>query len=114
MAITLLVGGTIRIFATRALFGAFGIGDLWMQTPYATYIYRVLGGFVVLTGILMKVVSGDPSRHGKFLKGYAVGFAMIGVVMVLAGLTTGLSSRYYLPDPVYCFLIAALVWYAGR
>jgi len=114
VAVTLLVGGTFRIFANKALFRAFGIGDLWMTTPYSVYIYRVLGGFVVLTGILMTVASGDPSRYRTFLKAYALGFAVIGVVMLVTGLTTGLPSRYYLPDPVYCFLVVALLLYSGR
>ena len=114
VAATLLIGGTFRIFATRALFQAFGIGGLWMKTPYSVYIYRVLGGFVVLAGILMMVASADPTRCRMFLKGYALGFAVIGAVMLVAGLTTGLPSRYYLPDPIYCFLIVALLWYSGR
>ena len=114
VAVTLLVGGIFRIFATRALFQAFGIGDLWMPTPYAIYIYRVLGGFVVLSGILLLILSGNPQSNRRLLKGYALGFAVIGVVMLVAGLTTGLPSRYYLPDPIYCFLIVALVWFSSR
>ena len=114
VAVTLLVGGTFRIFATKALFRAFGIGDLWMQTPYAIYIYRVLGGFVLLSGIILMFVSVSLQNNRKLLKGCALGFAVIGVVMLVTGLTSGLPLRYYLPDPVYCFLIVALVWYSGR
>ena len=114
VAITLLLGGSVRIFATKTLFEVFGIGALWMQVPYSRYIYRVLGGFVVLSGILLMIVSGAPEKYRKLLKGYALGFTVIGVVMVVAGLTSGLPSRYYLPDPVYCFLIAVLLWHCSR
>jgi hypothetical protein len=114
VAVTLLVGGAFRVFATRALFHAFGIGDLWMQTPYAVYIYRILGGFVVLSGIILMIVSGSPGSNRRLLKGYALGFAFIGVIMLVSGLITGLPSRYYLPDPVYCFLIVALLWHSSR
>lgn len=113
-AATLLVGGSVRIFASKPLFEAFGIGALWMQTSYSVYIYRVLGGFVVLSGILLAVVSGAPERYRGLLKGYALGFALIGVVMVVAGHASGLPLRYYLPDPIYCFLIAALLRHSGR
>ena len=114
VAVSLLVGGAFRIFATRSLFRAFGIGDLWVQTPYAKYIYRVLGGFVVLSGILLMVVSGSLQSNRRLLKGYALGFAVIGAVMLVTGLTSVLPLRYYLPDPVYCFLIVAVFWYASR
>lgn len=114
VSVTLLVGGTVRIFATKVLFQAFGIGDLWMQTPYSLYIYRVLGGFVVLSGILLMIVAGAPEKYRRLLKGYTLGFSTIGVVMLVTGLASGLPLRYYLPDPVYCFLIAGLLWHSGR
>lgn len=114
VAVTLLVGGTFRVFATRSLFRAFGIGDLWMQTPYAMYIYRILGGFVILSGILLMVVSGSPQSNRRLLKGYALGFAVIGAVMLVTGLTSVLPLRYYLSDPVYCFLVVAVFWYSSR
>ena len=114
VAVTLLLGGVVRVFATEALFRTFGIGEIWMQTPYATYILRVLGGFVVLTGILLMVVSSGPERNRRLVNAYAFGFAIIGAVMLVTGLTSGLPLRYYLPDPIYCFLIVALLLYSGR
>jgi hypothetical protein len=114
VAVTLLVGGTFRIFATRSLFRAFGIGDLWMQTPYSVYIYRVLGGFVLLSGIVLMIASGSPRSNRGLLRGCALGFAVIGAVMLVTGLISGLPPRYYLPDPVYCFLIMPLVWSSSR
>jgi hypothetical protein len=114
VAATLLLGGTVRVFASKTLFQTFGIGEIWMGTPYATYIYRVLGGFVILSGILLMTVSGAQEKYRGFLKGYALGFAIIGLIMVGAGLASGLAARYYLPDPIYCFLIAALLWHSSR
>lgn len=114
VAVTLLVGGAVRVFATRTLFEAFGIGALWMETPYSVYIYRVLGALVVLAGIVLMIIGGAPEKYRGVLRGYALGFAIIGAVMVAAGLTSGLPLRYYLPDPAYCFLIVALLWHSSR
>jgi hypothetical protein len=114
VAVTLLVGGTVRIFATRALFEAFGMGDLWMQSPYSLYIYRVLGGFVVLSGIVIMVVSDAPGTYRKLLLGTAIGFAVIGAVMLASGLTSGLPVRFYLADPIYCLFIVVVLSYSSR
>lgn len=109
IAATLLLGGFIRVFAGRALFEAFGIGPLWMDAPYSMYIYRVLGAFVILSGIPLLVVSSDPKKYGSILTAYAAGFTLIGLVMLIAGFTLGLSYRYFLPDPIYCFLVAVVL-----
>lgn len=114
VAVTLLVGGTVRIFATRALFETFGMGDLWMQSPYSLYIYRVLGGFVVLSGILIMVISGVPGTYRKLLRGAAIGFAAIGAVMLASGLISGLPVRFYLADPIYCLFIVVVLSYSSR
>jgi hypothetical protein len=114
IAATLLVGGTMRLFAGKAMFKAFGIGPLWMDTPYSIYIYRVLGAFVILSGIPLLVVSSDPKKFRPILQAYAAGFTVIGLVMLVAGLTLGLPYRYYLPDPVYCLVVAVILWRSGR
>ena len=114
VASALLLGGVIRLFANRALFEAFGIGAVWTGTPYAIYIYRVLGGFVILSGILLMMMARAPAQYSTVLRGAAAGFAIVGLVMVGAGLAVGLPVRYYLPDPIFCFIVAVLVWRFGR
>jgi hypothetical protein len=113
VAVSLLLGGVVRLFANRALFEAFGIGAVWMGTPYSIYTYRVLAGFVILSGIVLMTMAGAPAKYRALLKGTAGGFGVIGLVVVITGLTLGLPARYYLPDPVYCFVVAALLWRSG-
>jgi hypothetical protein len=114
VAITLIVGGVIRVAASRALFEAFGIGAVWPEAPYSLYSYRVLGGFVLLPGILLMLIAQEPARYRIVLRAYAGGLALIGLIMLVAGLTVGLSYRYYLPDPVYCFAVGAILWQLSR
>jgi hypothetical protein len=114
IAATLLGGGVVRLFANEAWFEAFGIGAIWMQTPYSIYIYRVLAGFVILSGILIWIISNAPERYRRLLKGYAWGFCLIGIVMVVASITSGLPHRYYIADPAYSFIVAILLWHFAR
>jgi hypothetical protein len=114
IAITLLAGGVVRLFANAAVFEAFGIGEIWLGTPYSLYIYRVLAGFVILSGILIWIISRAPERYRTLLKGCAWGFDIIGILMVVAGITSGLPHRYYLADPAYCFIVAILLWYSAK
>jgi hypothetical protein len=113
VAATLILGGVMRLVANRAVFEAFGIGALWPEVPYSVYIYRVLGAFVLLSGILLMTIAQKLEKYRLLLKMYALGFAVIGLVMLIAGLTVGLPYRYYLPDPVYCFILAFVLWRAG-
>jgi hypothetical protein len=109
IAVTLLGGGITRILATRAVFELVSIGELWMEQPYSLYIYRALGGFVVLAGIVLLALARDPERYRTVLRACSLGFLMIGVVMIASGLSLGLPLRHYLPDPLYCFGVAGLL-----
>jgi hypothetical protein len=112
IAVTLLLGGLIRVVADKALFARFGIGGLYMSEAYALYIYRVLGAFVALTGLLVLTVSRRPERFGAVLAGLAAGFLFTGIVMLVYGWRLGVPGRYYLPDPLYCFAVAVLMLWA--
>jgi hypothetical protein len=114
IAVTLLFGGTVRVFATRRLFEAFGIGELWPEQVYAIYIYRVLGAFVIFAGIVLLLLARDPGKHAEVVRGCAVGFFFIGLVMIVTGLALSLPVRHCLPDPAYSFVIAGLLWRIGR
>jgi hypothetical protein len=114
IALTFLVGGIARLFANETLFEAFSIGELWMQQPYSLYIYRILGGFVIFTAIILIIIAGDPLRYRVVLKGFGFGLLLVGIVMTVSGLSLGLPLRYYLPDPIYCFVVTILVFVISR
>jgi hypothetical protein len=114
VAITLLIGGTVRILAGRALFEAAGIGALWTSEPYQIYIYKVLGAFVIFAGGLLLVISRGPEKYRDLLRGYALGFALIALVMSVTGLSLGLSPRYYMADPAYCVILVVVFWRAAK
>jgi heme A synthase len=113
IAVTVLVGGGIRLFANRALFEIAGIGDVWIDQPYAVYIYRVLGAFVVFVGVVVIMVARDPERYHRLLVCLAGAFLFVGVVMIVAGSILALPLRFYLPDPLYCFAVAGLILIAA-
>jgi hypothetical protein len=109
IAVTLLVGGGVRLFANRALFERFGIGEVWLKQPYALYIYKVLGAFVILVGIITFIMAHEPERYRRLLVGLAFSFIIVGIVMIAAGALLRLPLRFYLPDPLYCFAVAGLM-----
>jgi uncharacterized membrane protein len=109
LAVTLLAGGGVRLFANRALFEIVGIGDVWSDQAYGLYIYRVLGAFVVLVGIVVFMIARDPERYRQMLAGLAGAFLFVGIVMIVAGSVLALAPRFYLPDPLYCFAVAGLI-----
>jgi hypothetical protein len=114
VAVTLLVGGAIRVVAGRAWFEALGIGAIRPESLYSMYVYRVLGGFVILSAFPLIIIARAPERYRSLLLAYAGGFGAIGLIMIAAGLTIGLPYRYYFPDPVYCLAVAAVLWRLSR
>jgi hypothetical protein len=112
-ALSLLTGGTVRIIATRPFFRAFGMQELWPSHTYSLYIYKVLGAFVVLVGILLWFLSRDPVRYRGIVGGFVMAFFFVGSVMTLSGCYLKLSLVHFLIDPVFCFLVASLVWWTG-
>jgi hypothetical protein len=111
IAVTLLVGGAVRLAANKAVFHLFGIGELWTEHAYFHYIYRVLGAFVALAGILLLIVSRNIERYSALLMGFTIGFTLLGLVMIASGLTAGLSPRHYVIDPAYSLLVAGVCGY---
>lgn len=114
IAITFLVGGITRLFANDALFEVFSIGGLWMRQPYSIYVYRVLGGFVILAAITLLIIAGNPAKYRAVLKGFGLGFLIIGIVMTISGLSLDLAPQHYLPDPIYCFIVTAVFFAFSR
>jgi len=109
IAVSLIFGGAVRLFANKILFELFSMGELWMQEPYSIYIYKVLGAFVVFTGFIFWIISRNPEQYREMLIFFAFGFIFIGIVMSLAGIILNLPLKYYLPDPLYCFLVGGVL-----
>jgi hypothetical protein len=68
IVVTLFFGGAVRILADRPAFEAFGMGSEWPEKPYSVYIYRVLGGFVILVGVVLLGLSRDPARYARVIR----------------------------------------------
>jgi hypothetical protein len=112
--VLLILGGAVRLIADKATFQSFLIGELWSPHQYSIYIYRILGAFVVFTGVMLMVISQDVQRYAKILKVWSGGFFFIGVVMFIAGLVLGLSFVHYAPDFIFCFIVAITAYVTAR
>ena len=110
LGVLMTLGGLIRIFANQMLFELFFMGQLWSQDPYFIYIYKVLGAFVSFTGASFIVVSFNISKFQSLLKTWSIMFLFIGVVMIFAGFLSGIPLFFFLPDFLFCFLVAILLF----
>lgn len=114
VSILLVLGGFVRLFATRQTFQSFMIAELWASHPYFLYIYRVLGAFVVFTGVTMFVMSQESARYTRLLTLWGLCFLFIGIVMLIAGHMLHMSLLHYAFDFVFCFIIAAACFLSGK
>jgi len=114
LSILFLLGGLIRILADEYIFSLFHMGHLWTGHPYFLYCYKVLGGFVMLTGFVLYFISKDLRRYYPLLKPFGTGFLIIGIVMALTGYIVNLSLVFYLPDFLFCFILVVLFQYIRR
>lgn len=109
-SVMMIAGGIVRILAGENTFALFGIGQLWIEEPYALYIYRILGAFVIFTGVSVYAASGDPVRYRKILQLWAYLLLMTGGVMLVTGLALNIPWIFSLPDYLFVFTIAALIF----
>lgn len=114
ISVLLIFGGAVRLIANRATFQSFLIEQLWSSHPYSIYIYRVLGAFVVFTGISLFTAAQNPKRYAHLLKIWSLGFVFIGIVMLLAGILLRLSLAHYAPDFAFCFIIAVTTYETAK
>ncbi len=108
LALFMVIGGAVRLLANRGTFQSFMIENLWVSHPYFIYIYRVLGAFVIFAGVIIYMISCDPAHNTSMLKVAGFGFLLIGVVMVIAGHSLGMSFVHYAFDFIFSFFIAAV------
>ncbi|MCB2219946.1 MAG: hypothetical protein KQI35_06080 [Bacteroidetes bacterium] len=106
IAALFILGGVIRLMAGESAFGLFGMTNLWSDHFYFVYIYRVLGAFVILTGLLLFVIATNLEKYRPVLMVMKWGFLLIGMTMLLAGYFTGLPVLFYAPDFVFCFALS--------
>jgi hypothetical protein len=105
----MVFGGCVRIIADQSLFTFFRIEVLWTDHDYSRYIYKVLGAFVICLGVFLFVIVERPSRYAPLIRIFSAGFLLIGLVMSIGGILSGLSLIHYLPDFIYCFLVSVLL-----
>lgn len=101
-----IVGGVVRLFANRTLFAIFQMEELWTNHLYFIYIYRVLGAFVIFTGIILFTISKNLDLYSTLFPALSIGFVSIGLVMILSGSLLNLPIIFYVMDFLFCFLIA--------
>jgi hypothetical protein len=104
----MIFGGLVRLVANQQTFQSFTIGELWVSHPYFIYIYRVLGVFVIFTGVTIFMMSQDPVRHAGILRVVGFCFLLISCVMGVAGYVLDMSLLHYVIDAIFALIIAAL------
>ncbi len=105
----MIFGGLVRIFATRNLFELFGIGSLWSEHEYFQYIYSILGGFVLLTGIAFNIMARNISRYKRLMMAWALAFFILGLIMLVSGIINKIPAFYFLPDLTFSLLVSFLL-----
>jgi len=114
VSVLITLGGVVRLVAGRQTFQSFLIGELWVGHSYFVYVYRVLGAFVVFTGITMFCIAQNPSQYSSLLKVWGFCFLFVAMVMFLAGYFLHMSFIHYAFDFAFCVLIALLCFSFGR
>jgi hypothetical protein len=107
-SVLIILGGLVRLVASRQTFQSSMIEELWMSHPYFIYTYRILGAFVIFTGITMFVISLDPVSYRRILMVCGYCFLFISIVMLIAGYSLHMSSMHYAFDFIFCFFIAVI------
>ncbi len=114
LACLFILGGIVRVVATRRVFAAFGIGSLWIDQVYFVYVYKVLGGFVILTGLVLWSLAGEGGEGRKSARMMTWGMVVVGLVMLGTGLSTGLAPRLFLLDVAFVWLVALVLFARSR
>ena len=113
IAVMFIFGGGVRLFASQDLFDAFGMDSLWSDHPYFIYIYRVLGAFVILTGMMVYAITFVMSNNRRLMNIMAIGFIMTGLTMAISGYLTKIHIVFYITDFLFCFVVAYFLFRAN-
>lgn len=113
-SVLIILGGLVRLVANRQTFHSFMIEELWVSHPYFIYIYRILGAFVIFTGITMFVISLHPVSYRRILRVWGYCFLFISIVMLFAGYSLHISFIHYAFDFFFCFFIAVVCFSSAK
>lgn len=105
-SVLFIFGGIVRLFANRTIFKIFHMEELWADHRYFIYIYRVLGSFVILTGLILSAISKNLEKYSNLYFVLRIGFVFIGLVMLATGVLLKLPLIFYFTDFVFCFIVA--------
>ena len=111
LAILFLIGGIVRLFVNKSVFDLFWMQDLWSDHSYFIYIYRVLGAFVVLTGLMLYAISKNLKTYAHIFPLLKWGFLVIGLAMLITGFQVQLHWIFYAFDFIFCFFLAGYFHY---
>ena len=114
LSILVIIGGLVRLVANAQTFQSFMIGELWISHPYFIYIYRMLGAFVVSTGVTMFIIAHDPVRYAIILKVWGFCFLFVAIIMFLVGYFLRMTFIHYAFDFTFCVLIALTCFSFGK
>ena len=106
LSVLFIFGGIVRLFADRTLFKIFQMEELWIEHIYFIYIYRVLGSFVILTGLILFAISKNLEKYSNLCFVLTIGFVFIGLVMMVTGVLLKLPLIFYFTDFMFCFIVA--------
>ena len=113
VSVLIILGGAVRLVASRQTFQSFLIGELWIGNSYFVYVYRVLGAFSIFTGITILFVAQNPSQYSRLLKVWGFCFLFIAIIMFLVGYFLHMSFIHYAFDFIFCLLIALVCFSFG-
>jgi hypothetical protein len=105
-SVLFIFGGIVRLFANRTIFSIFQMEELWVEHTYFIYIYRVLGSFVILIGLILFAISKNLEKYSNLCPVLTIGFVFIGLVMMVTGVLLKLPLIFYFTDFVFCFILA--------
>jgi len=109
LSIILILGGIVRLFANETVFEIFGMKNLWVNHKYFIYIYKVLGAFVILTGMFFYTISKNIEKNHNVLNTMKWGLIIVGITMSVSGYFIELPLVFYAPDFIFCFSVALYI-----
>jgi hypothetical protein len=111
IAVLLMLGGVVRIFANRTLFQMFAMEQLWQDHPFFIYIYKLFGVFVLWIGLIFYLCAKDLQKHRSIVRGSIIGLLLFFIVSLLTGILTGLEVPFFIVDSIFALFLAVLLYF---
>lgn len=100
----------MRLLANESIFRVFEMEKLWSGEPFFIYVYRLLGVFVIWTGIILYICSRDVVKYRSIIIGSILALALFFVVSLLTGFAVGLEFRFFLVDSIFSLFLIILFY----